>query len=80
VYPNIVYGEVADSDEYGNSYLDYQFWSGRCYEEDLDLDGFAVEDISPIPEIWVPEDVYNDYDYLKLDSYHRFELYPNILS
>lgn len=76
VYPGEVYPDTLDPDKYGNSYLDFQFFRGRCYQEILDVDNHPQPDASTT--LWLPEDIYPGSDYLKIDSYHRFKVYPNI--
>lgn len=83
-------GYEYDSDEFGtdyyhNSYLDFQFWRGRCYAEL----GDEAEDIEAykLPydnSLWVVEDgdIYpglaSGLDFIKMDTRHAFEVYPNI--
>lgn len=90
VYPSIAYNgeESEERDEYANSYLDFQFWRGRCYGEVIDEpeEGEEGEETDFIPALrqdasktlWIPVDAYLTNHYLKMDSYHRFKVYPNI--
>lgn len=86
VYPGIVYinydvngdpyPDVLDEDDYGNSYLDFQFWRGRCYGVEYEED---VVILLLDSTLYIPDSIiYPDYDYLKIDSYHRYNVYPNI--
>jgi len=77
VYPGIVYEDPDTADDvYPDSYLDFQFWRGRCYREMDDPEAYIL---NYERALWVPENIYPGFDYIKLDSYHRFNVYPNIM-
>ncbi|MFC1730261.1 hypothetical protein ACFL6I_07970 [candidate division KSB1 bacterium] len=70
VWPSLVEdAPILDEDVYGQSYLDFQYWSGRCYDE---------KSLSQDNTLWNLTEIYDEYDFIKVDSYHRFMIYPNI--
>lgn len=80
IKPSHAYGDGwddAEEDIYGNSYLDFQFWRGRCYQEDFNMYGRLSPDLPPASTLWVIDGFYPNEGYFKLDSYHRFKIYPN---
>lgn len=71
LFPDYIPPDNGEPDRYKFSFLDFQFWTGRCYDEE----DFTKQD--PTKTLWNATKVYGDYDYMKMDSYHRFKVYPN---
>ena len=70
VIPEQVYpGAAGDADIYGVSNVDFEFWSEKCFNE---------KTLQQEHVLWNVTDIYEELGFFKLDSYHRYEVYPNI--